>query len=47
MPNAWIEHVKKFYNKNKGSMTYTQALKEAKKSYVPAALYMANKKNKK
>ena len=37
MANAWLDHVKKFWAKNKGKMSYSQALKEAKKSYHPTA----------
>ena len=31
--NRWIAHLKKFWNKNKGKMSYKQAMVEAKKSY--------------
>ena len=33
MANAWMDHVKKFWAKNKGKMSYKQALQEAKKTY--------------
>ena len=33
MANAWISHLKDFWSKNKGKMTYKQAMKEAKKTY--------------
>mgnify|MGYP003638372490 CR=1 FL=1 len=35
MVNAWISHLKQFWSKNKGKMTYKQAMKEAKKTYTP------------
>lgn len=35
MANAWLEHVKKFWAKNKGKMAYSKALQEAKKTYKP------------
>ena len=34
MANAWISHLKDFWSKNKGKMTYKQAMKEAKKTYT-------------
>ena len=37
MANAWLDHVKKFWAKNKGKMSYSQALKEAKKTYKGGA----------
>ena len=33
MANPWLTHVKAFYAKHKGKMSYAQALKEAKKTY--------------
>ena len=33
MANAWLAHVKKFWAKNKGKMSYKEALKAAKKTY--------------
>ena len=33
MANAWLEHVKKFWAKNKGKMAYSKALQEARKTY--------------
>tara|TARA_R110000744_G_scaffold159998_2_gene276192 strand:+ start:8395 stop:8628 length:234 start_codon:yes stop_codon:yes gene_type:complete len=37
MGNAWLEHLKLFYSKNKKTMTYKMAMKEAKKSYKPSS----------
>ena len=31
--NPWILHLKAFYAKNKSKMSYSQAMKEAKKTY--------------
>ena len=33
MPNPWISHLKAFYAKNKGKMSYAQAMKAARASY--------------
>ena len=33
MANPWLTHVKAFYAKNKGKMSYSQALKAAKATY--------------
>ena len=33
--NPWLSHLKAFYAKHKGKMSYKQAMKEAKKSYKP------------
>lgn len=33
--NPWLSHLKAFYAKNKGKMSYKQAMKEAKKTYKP------------
>ena len=33
MANPWLIHLKKFWAKNKGKMSYSQAMKEAKKTY--------------
>ena len=35
--NPWLAHVKKFWAKNKGKMSYRQALVQAKKSYKKKA----------
>tara|TARA_R110002072_G_scaffold192549_2_gene349586 strand:- start:8897 stop:14620 length:5724 start_codon:yes stop_codon:yes gene_type:complete len=35
MVNAWISHLKEFWSKNKGKMSYKEAMKEAKKTYTP------------
>ena len=32
--NPWIAHLKKFWAKNKGKMSYKQAMKSAKKTYT-------------
>ena len=37
MPNAWLDHVKKFWATNKGKMSYRQALVAAKKTYKKSA----------
>ena len=31
--NPWLKHLKEFYAKNKGKMSYKEAMKEAKKTY--------------
>ena len=36
MTNAWLTHLKAFYAKNKSKMSYSQAMKAAKKTYKPA-----------
>ena len=33
MANAWITHLKAFYQKNKSKMSYAQAMKAARASY--------------
>lgn len=33
--NEWLKHLKAFYAKNKGTMSYKDAMKEAKKTYTP------------
>ena len=33
MANAWLTHVKQFWAKHKGKMSYRQALVAAKKTY--------------
>ena len=47
MANPWITHLKAFYAKNKSKMTYTQAMKEARKSYKPAGKTSKTSKPKK
>ena len=40
MPNPWLQHVKSEWAKNKGKMSYKQAMVAAKKTYkrkAPAA----------
>ena len=34
MPNPWISHLKAFYAKNKGKMSYAAAMKAARDSYT-------------
>ena len=36
MTNPWLTHLKAFYAKNKSKMSYSQAMKAAKKTYKPA-----------
>ena len=43
MANAWMAHLKQFYAKNKGKMSYKQAMVAAKKTYKKPA---ASKKKK-
>lgn len=43
MANKWMEHVAKFWAKNKGKMPYSQALKEAKKTYKSGATLTTSK----
>tara|TARA_R110002096_G_scaffold98489_2_gene219109 strand:+ start:81 stop:197 length:117 start_codon:yes stop_codon:yes gene_type:complete len=31
--NPWMTHLAAFWKKNKGKMSYSQAMKEAKKTY--------------
>lgn len=33
MANAWMTHLAKYWAKNKGKMSYSTAMKEAKKTY--------------
>ena len=33
MANSWIQHLQAYYKSRKGSITYAQAMKEAKKTY--------------
>ena len=33
--NPWLIHLDKFYKANKTKMSYTEAMKAAKKSYKP------------
>tara|TARA_R110002072_G_scaffold192549_2_gene349591 strand:+ start:17404 stop:17532 length:129 start_codon:yes stop_codon:yes gene_type:complete len=35
--NEWLSHLKAFYAKNKGKMSYKEAMKEAKKTYKKKA----------
>ena len=46
MANAWISHLKAFWSKNKGKMSYKQAMKEARKSYTPKGSAAAEPKKK-
>ena len=34
MANRWLIHLKAFYAKNKGKMSYSQAMKAAKATYT-------------
>tara|TARA_R110000744_G_scaffold233204_1_gene351220 strand:+ start:547 stop:660 length:114 start_codon:yes stop_codon:yes gene_type:complete len=34
MGNPWLVHLKAFYAKHKSKMSYSQAMKEAKKTYT-------------
>ena len=43
MANKWLEHLKKFWSKNKGKMSYSQAMKEAKKTYKSGATLTTSK----
>lgn len=45
MANAWIEHLKKFWSKNKGKMSYSEAMKEARKTYKKGATLTTSKKD--
>jgi hypothetical protein len=47
MVNAWISHLKEFWGKNKGKMTYKQAMQEAKKTYKPIGSKAKSKPNSK
>ena len=33
--NPWLQHLKSFWSKNKGKMSYRQAMVAAKKNYTP------------
>jgi hypothetical protein len=35
MANPWISHLKAFWSKNKGKMSYKAAMQAARKSYTP------------
>ena len=35
--NEWLKHLKAFYAKNKGKMSYKEAMKQAKKTYTKKA----------
>tara|TARA_R110000803_G_scaffold101544_1_gene169471 strand:+ start:1682 stop:1924 length:243 start_codon:yes stop_codon:yes gene_type:complete len=43
MANKWMEHVAKFWAKNKGKMAYSEALKQAKKTYKSGATLTTSK----
>ncbi len=43
MANAWIEHLKKFWSKNKGKMSYSEAMKAARKTYKKGATLTTSK----
>jgi len=38
MANAWLAHLKAFWQKNKGKMSYKQAMVAAKSSYKRSAV---------
>ena len=44
MANKWILHLKAFYAKNKGKMSYSQAMKAARKTYKPEKKVKGKKK---
>ena len=46
MANSWITHLKSFYAKNKGKMSYKQAMKAARASYKPKAKTASKRKKK-
>ena len=46
MANAWMQHLKAFWAKNKGKMTYKQAMVEAKKTYKKGSDSSADDKKK-
>ena len=54
MPNSWITHLKAFYQgsinppdaKNKGKMSYRQAMQKARASYKPKSKAGRSKKKK-
>ena len=37
MANKWLDHLKAFWAKNKGKMSYKQAMVAAKKTYKKSA----------
>jgi hypothetical protein len=47
MANPWITHLKAFYAKNKGKMSYAQAMKAAKATYTKKGSTEPAKKTKK
>ena len=46
MANPWLQHLKAFYAKNKGSMSYSQAMKAAKKTYTKKGASSGDEKKK-
>ena len=44
MANPWLTHLKSFYAKNKGKMSYAQAMKAAKATYTKKGASTAPKK---
>ena len=44
--NPWLAHLKAFWSKNKGKMSYKQAMVAAKKTYSRKAAAPADKKKK-
>ena len=42
--NPWLAHLKSFWAKNKGKMSYKQAMVSAKKSYKPKSKAKGKKK---
>ena len=44
MPNPWMQHLKSFWAKNKGKMSYSEAMKAAKKTYTKKGKDKAPKK---
>ena len=47
MANAWLTHVKQFWAKHKGKMSYRQALVAAKKTYSKKGKTKTKKKSSK
>lgn len=45
--NPWISHLRAFWSKNKGKMSYKQAMVAAKKTYTKVGAAGKKKKSKK
>ena len=45
MANPWLTHLKSFWTKNKGKMSYKQAMVAAKKTYKKTATKKGKKKS--